>query len=455
MKRLFTIIMIFYTATICQAQTSKIRQIKIGDTIPDLVLNGFLNSENPMKLSDLHQGKGLIISFWATWCGACLKELPILDSLAKANPKRLNVLAVTYEKENIVKNFFERRKDLPLSNLHIVNSDTLLTKYFKHKVLPHNIWIDSMGVVKSITGTEGINEKNVLALYQGQPISAPIKNDEVDFDMFKTFHRMDSNFIYRSILTGYADGIPGGTVYHPAPHPIEKRLVRALSFNISKSKLLWDAVNKKKYFKDYFGIMEIHTKDSTRFFWPSECPESFSKSSYESRKHWMESNLYCYELSLPFDVVDTLFYEYTLNDLKRAFKVSIHTEKKEITCSVIRKSKKSKRELESSVTDTAFIKINNKELQARNITVSELFDYLNERVKPDLNSIPIDPPYVDKTGIKHRIDVDLSFEKGRPNYDQIKSMLREKYGLEIIQRKHPYTITIVKDLGDCKINCVK
>jgi thiol-disulfide isomerase/thioredoxin len=34
-----------------------------------------------------HSGKAIVVSFWATWCPYCLKELPILNSIQKAAGK--------------------------------------------------------------------------------------------------------------------------------------------------------------------------------------------------------------------------------------------------------------------------------------------------------------------------------------------------------------------------------
>lgn len=435
-----------YVIGVSKAQEIPAKPITIGDTIPDIILQGFINNNGKeIQLSEFRNNKVLIINFWATWCAPCLKELPVLDSLVKANSDIFKVLSVTYEEKETVIQFLKKRKDLKLDNVNIISDDTTFSDYFKHRILPHNIWVDSSGVVRGITGTEGINQENINSLYNEQKISAPFKNDFVEFDMHKTFHQLDSHFIYRSILTGFAKGLPGGTSYRGAWHPTKRRIVRLFTFNSSKAQILWTAINRELSFRDYYGIMEIETNDSTRFFWPSECPVSFENSPYKSQQEWREKNLYCYELTLPFAIQDTAFFDYVLNDVKRAFHVEIFTEKRKIPCSLI-KFKGGKKKLESTVRDTSFIEINDREIKARNVSVLELFQTLNEKIKPDLNSKPLDPPFVDKTKIDYPIDIDLVFKDKLVDYQTVKELLRVKYQLEITKKMHEYPLTIVKDL---------
>lgn len=47
-----------------------------------------------VNLSD-HLGKVVIVSFWATWCGPCLQELPHMQALAELHGDDLVVLAIT------------------------------------------------------------------------------------------------------------------------------------------------------------------------------------------------------------------------------------------------------------------------------------------------------------------------------------------------------------------------
>jgi thiol-disulfide isomerase/thioredoxin len=43
------------------------------------------------------RGKVVVVNFWASWCGPCVDELPVLNALARRAPERVVVAGVNYK----------------------------------------------------------------------------------------------------------------------------------------------------------------------------------------------------------------------------------------------------------------------------------------------------------------------------------------------------------------------
>jgi thiol-disulfide isomerase/thioredoxin len=70
-------------------------EIAEGELPPPISLDDSLGAK--VELEAL-QGRIVIVTFWATWCGPCMNELPILATIQKkVGPDRLQVVAVNWK----------------------------------------------------------------------------------------------------------------------------------------------------------------------------------------------------------------------------------------------------------------------------------------------------------------------------------------------------------------------
>jgi peroxiredoxin len=68
----------------------------VGTVAPDFKVHNLVTGED-VTLSSQH-GKVVILTFWASWCGPCKRELPILESAQRQISKdRLVVFAVSHK----------------------------------------------------------------------------------------------------------------------------------------------------------------------------------------------------------------------------------------------------------------------------------------------------------------------------------------------------------------------
>jgi peroxiredoxin len=95
-----------------------------------------------------YRGRPVALHFWATWCGPCIQELPLISQLTASNPQDLVVLAVNCaEADREVSSFLRARK----LNLNLVmDRDGRVSQLYNIYAIPQTFMIDREGVIRSV-----------------------------------------------------------------------------------------------------------------------------------------------------------------------------------------------------------------------------------------------------------------------------------------------------------------
>jgi thiol-disulfide isomerase/thioredoxin len=433
---------VFFSAhAFSQKKDYAIRNLKIGDTIPDIAVSGIINASNKtVQISDLYKHGLLIIDFWATWCIPCISELPVLDSLQMKFSQSLNVLAVAYQDSSVVNGFLRKNPSIAVRHLTISTNDKTLVSYFRHTEVPHNVWIDKKGIVRAITNKEEVNQENVAAFLSNKALNLPVKSDNLNFDANQPFHLGDTVYKYRSIWTPHINGIPSGDNVW-GTH--EGGINRFFGFNDSILNLFWVIYSRGAvYYNIDDRLLKVITNDSIKFYRPAQLKNKAIASKYKRNIDWEKDNVYCYDLTIPKKVPDTIFYQYMLNDFQRIFNVSCTIERQPMRCNVVRSipgstyNLSSYRSTSDSMSYAGFFK---NRLTIKNSTIKNMIHMVLSTWKDG------DDLWIDETGINFPINLVITFDRDKPiTMETIKSKL-EEYGLIVEQKVRPYPVMILKD----------
>jgi peroxiredoxin len=120
--------------------------VDTNSVAPDFTLNA-----QGGKSVELTQFKGQVVmlNFWASWCGPCRQEMPLLDSIYKKYSKLgFTMIGVNVEPDSKAAN--DWLKQTPVSFPILYDTDSKVSKLYGVSGMPSTVIVDRKGTVRMI-----------------------------------------------------------------------------------------------------------------------------------------------------------------------------------------------------------------------------------------------------------------------------------------------------------------
>ena len=161
-----TLLLLWLCATTLGFHTLASADAALGKTpAPDFTLKS--NSGKNIKLSEL-RGQVVMINFWASWCGPCLQEMPLLEQIyQKYQPLGFTLLGVDVEEDS--NEAIKWLKKVKISFPILFDNENSVSDLYNVSAMPTTVIIDRHGKIGYIhlgyrPGVEKIYQEQVRAL---------------------------------------------------------------------------------------------------------------------------------------------------------------------------------------------------------------------------------------------------------------------------------------------------
>jgi thiol-disulfide isomerase/thioredoxin len=414
-----------FTSVAHNTTPTPIRPLSIGDQVPDIAFENVLNYKSKKaKLSDF-KGKLVILDMWSTWCTSCIAAFPEMEKLQNEFNDKIQILLVNphspkYDSEIKINSLLEKLKKRTgfYPTLPIPIHDSVLNSYFPHRSVPHEVWIDGSGKVIAITSTSEVNKENIQTILSGKELPLHTKKDDLTFDSRKPLFidgngGNGSNLMYRSIITGYQEGLGSVTGVK-------------LEQNGSISRLYVLNQSLLSLYKRAFAEKITSYSDNRTLIEVAD-PSNFNYS--ESTKY---NSTFCYELIVPPSTEEQIKKTMQM-DLERFFHVTIKNVRRKMKCFVLKANRKADLFYSKYQISDLDIEQNTQHKYIRKYTASQAVKLLNQY-------FPL--PLIDETGLINKIDLELPYDL--TNITDLKECFF-KQGFDLIEAEREIDVVVFTD----------
>ncbi|MGH1470461.1 MAG: TlpA disulfide reductase family protein [Cellvibrionaceae bacterium] len=141
MKRVLSVLLIIISfSLVVSAQAAQ----KLSGTAYDFTLPS--NSGKNVRLSEL-RGEVVMINFWASWCGPCRQEMPILEELYQRYSRAgFTILGVNVEPDSEDAN--KILKNVKISFPVLYDKESEVSELYNVEAMPSTVIIDRNGEMR-------------------------------------------------------------------------------------------------------------------------------------------------------------------------------------------------------------------------------------------------------------------------------------------------------------------
>lgn len=153
-----------------------VQQALVGKPAPELAFEGLLQAPPDLDVCwRTLAGKVVVLEFWATWCGPCIKALPHTNAMVEEFSNRpVQFIAVTDESEATVADFLKRYR---LLGWVALDTDVSVFKLYSVTARPCTVVVDANGVVAAVTRPDDLTPELINSIFATMSPSGSVEDE--------------------------------------------------------------------------------------------------------------------------------------------------------------------------------------------------------------------------------------------------------------------------------------